>query len=512
MPAFSVLANLFPAVMRWASYPPCSISHNILEQLATYVPREVETGETEPMARRESQGLQITLIVFVMLTIILAVTTIAFWNKSKGLTEENASLTSANQQATSERNQAVEEAQRLKTWIGHEPQASIETIEQEFNADMASYGRSAPTKTYRGLPVALFQALQERNKQALTLREQMRQAEAEFDQSKQQLQTALAAAEQAKAEAEAALLQTRDDFAQQRSEINAQKDQLAAEVQSLRQQVDQLQATTTAQIRDLQNELQNKDAIIGQRDDQLKELQDESFEVPDGKILFAHPRTGRVMINLGSADGLRRQVTFSVYGVDVNNVAREEKKGTIEVIRIIGPHSAEARVTSDDFADPILSGDVIYTPLWNSRTALRFAIVGKIDLNEDGRDDRQVIKNLIRLNGGKVDAEDQDGKVVGQLTPQTRYLVLGAEPGDSDAGDAAALRSVWSDMINQADRFGVEQLSVQELLDFVGYDGEKRTLPLGDRAKSDDFVPRPGAAAGQGSYFRDRGPSGFTGD
>ena len=30
------------------------------------------------MARRESQGLQIALIVFVMLTIILAVTTIAF--------------------------------------------------------------------------------------------------------------------------------------------------------------------------------------------------------------------------------------------------------------------------------------------------------------------------------------------------------------------------------------------------------------------------------------------------
>ena len=44
------------------------------------------------MARRESQGLQITLIVFVMLTIILAVTTIAFWNRSKTLSETNASL------------------------------------------------------------------------------------------------------------------------------------------------------------------------------------------------------------------------------------------------------------------------------------------------------------------------------------------------------------------------------------------------------------------------------------
>ena len=229
--------------------------------------------------------------------------------------------------------------------------------------------------------------------------------------------------------------------------------------------------------------------------------------MPDGKILTVRPRSGRVLINLGSADGLRRQVTFTVYGVDVNNVAREEKKGSIEVTSV-GLHTSEAKITNDSFDDPILRDDVIYTPLWSTKTALHFAIAGSIDINDDGRDDRRIIKNLIRLNGGSVDAEDVDGKIVGQVTPQTRYVVLGKEPsvGDSDQGDAAARRTAWSNMINQADRYGVEQLSVQELLDFIGYDGEKRTLPLGSQARADDFVPRPGAEAGQGSVFRDRGP------
>ena len=157
-------------------------------------------------------------------------------------------------------------------------------------------------------------------------------------------------------------------------------------------------------------------------------LRQPSFETPDGKIRWVNPQTGRVYINLGAADGLQPQVTFSVYGVDVNNLAREEKKATIEVTRIVNDHLAEARITEDMLSDPVLEGDVIYTPLWNSKSALHFALAGKMDVNGDGRDDRELVRRLITMNNGTIDAEEYNGELRGEMTQHTRYLILGDSP------------------------------------------------------------------------------------
>ena len=167
---------------------------------------------------------------------------------------------------------------------------------------------------------------------------------------------------------------------------------------------------------------------------------------------------------------------------------------------------SEARITDDSLGDPILAGDVIYTPLWNAKSALHFALAGMIDIDGDGKDDREIVKQLIRINNGTIDAEEKSGDVQGQMTRHTRYLIRGEEPtvGDSDDTDATARQNAWSRMIEQADQLGIEQISVEKLLDFVGYDGEKRTLPLGEQARSEDFLPRSGTETGQGSQFRDR--------
>ena len=72
-------------------------------------------------------------------------------------------------------------------------------------------------------------------------------------------------------------------------------------------QLDELQASSGQQIDGLQRDIKNKDLIISQRDGQLAELTTESFDTPDGKVLSVNARTGTAYINLGSADGLRRQ-------------------------------------------------------------------------------------------------------------------------------------------------------------------------------------------------------------
>ncbi len=121
------------------------------------------------MARRESQGLQITLIVFVILTIMLLVTTIVFWNRAKTLTADNESLQTANAEAQAAATTALDGLGKLKVWLGHTAQTSVEDIEAQYNRDMATYAKSAPEvqRTYKDVPVLLFSAIQARNKTIL---------------------------------------------------------------------------------------------------------------------------------------------------------------------------------------------------------------------------------------------------------------------------------------------------------------------------------------------------------
>ena len=134
-------------------------------------------------------------------------------------------------------------------------------------------------------------------------------------------------------------------------------------------------------------------------------------------------------INLGTADSLRRQVTFSVYDADQHDAAKATKKGSIEVTRLLGEHMAEARITEDDPTNPILTGDNIYSQVWHRGKKLHFALTGFIDFDGDGQSDMQLARDLIELNGGVVDAYlNDDGTVEGEITANTRYLVLGDVP------------------------------------------------------------------------------------
>ncbi len=48
-----------------------------------------------------------------------------------------------------------------------------------------------------------------------------------------------------------------------------------------------------------------------------------------------------------------------------------------------------------------------------------------MDIDGNGKDDRELIRRLVTLNNGTIDAEDVDGEVKGQITNHTRYIVRG---------------------------------------------------------------------------------------
>jgi hypothetical protein len=194
-----------------------------------------------------------------------------------------------------------------------------------------------------------------------------------------------------------------------------------------------------------------------------------------------------------------------VYGVDENNLTEKTRKGKIEVTRIVDRNQAEARITESTLRDPILRGDRIYSPVWHPGRPTHFAVAGFIDLDGDGQSDRKLVLDLIRLNGGVIDAEvDDEGNSTGRMTVNTQYLVLGERPRENAT---AELLNKYGQIISEAQHLGVEQINSQDLLDRMGYTSDERTVRLDGTGRPEDFIPKPDpkapAAAGGGGSVSD---------
>src|SRR6185437_8870355 len=76
----------------------------------------------------------------------------------------------------------------------------------------------------------------------------------------------------------------------------------------------------------------------------------------DWRIVSLDARGQMAYINLGWADNVKPQLTFSVHAAGRNGRPEPTVKGALEVVSVLDRHLARARVTSvrDSARDPIL--------------------------------------------------------------------------------------------------------------------------------------------------------------
>jgi hypothetical protein len=487
------------------------------------------------MAEREHQGYQIALVIFVMLTVLLSITTFMFFKKYREEQQKSGELAQARDTAVSERDQRQNEINALKPLVGYPQEATLEMIAKDVAADHPKY---KPFLTNDGAAApAVVDEFADAGNEAVTeianpinYRDLANRIQTELDkqnaaivqltadkQAQEQLLAANRAEDLAKFTAAKIGQETaQTDLEGERTKFNADRQEAAAKETQLTNSVQQKQDQMTA----LEKELTDKIAALGTRDTQrgkqLLDMQEEArrrsprnFETTDGKITAVLPRERLVYINLGSSDGLRPSVTFSVYGQDSAKLTASESKAEIEVTQISGPKSAIARVLSDSRSDPILPGDSIFSPAFHPGSRVHFAIVGTIDIDGDGDSDIQRIRDLIATNNGIIDIELEDnGKVSGDLKPpkvtaSTQYLIKGIAPTDNK------ILTDFSRIIGEADQMGTVTLTVQQFLNMVGYKTDERTVGLGRGADPRDFAPKKSASAYDqptSPQFRERRP------
>ncbi|NQU22099.1 MAG: hypothetical protein HQ567_12505, partial [Candidatus Nealsonbacteria bacterium] len=110
----------------------------------------------------------------------------------------------------------------------------------------------------------------------------------------------------------------------------------------------------------------------------------------------------------------------------------------------------------------------------------RFALTGFIDIDGDGKSDEEVVANLIKMNGGVVDS-------VNEMSINTRYLVVGEQPRDKDTEGLAK----HSKMTEIAQEKGIETISLNKLLEMMGWKNRTHTVKFGRGANPNDFRAKP---------------------
>jgi hypothetical protein len=440
---------------------------------------------------RENQGLQIALIVFVMLTIVLGVTTYLFYRNWEDANNRVAAKGTELDRAVKQAGVSDAEANGLKRLMGVAQTEKLDTITTTFGEDMKRFGGSYPEQVrfYRPLMEKMQQTINEKNTTLAQAEAKIHTLEDTFKVRESIKQPQLDNFAKAAQDAAGDLTKEREKFKSDRDRSLQQEASLSSALATVRKDSEAAVAKIEAKVRDGFTVNQKLKDINSRLATKQAEVLAEKFTVPDGEVRWVNQHTGTVWINLGRADALHRQVTFSVYPADLTDMTAGGKKGSIEVTQILGDHLAEARISDDKMTDPIMPGDKIHTPVWTPGEKRHFAVAGLIDIDGDGMSDISTFVDLITSNGGVVDCYiDDKGKQHGQINIGTRYLVLGDAPNEKGQ---AGMRDAFSKITGDAKRYGLQNVAFGDLLQQMGWKNPTPVVRFGRGSNPKDFAPKP---------------------
>ena len=143
--------------------------------------------------------------------------------------------------------------------------------------------------------------------------------------------------------------------------------------------------------------------ILREQRDRLERTKENILDRPDGYVTYVDYETHEVLVSINRRMGARPQMKMTIFDAHSPGIPTEKPKGSIELTSV-GETTSHARIIkTDSRIDPIRIGDIVYSPSWSPNQPTRFALVGKMDVNRDSRDDREELKRMIHESGGVVD-------------------------------------------------------------------------------------------------------------
>lgn len=490
----------------------------------------------------KSVGLQITLAIIAMLWVISSVAAYMQYRELADNRSRFDKATADKQVADNAARGLLDQIQAFKDAAGYpqpdvgaDQQGAANTVLGAIQTDIGKVNAAhgpLPTTTLAAALEFLSQRVTDITSERDQLQAQINTRNDELAGLRNQYQKKVDAHLVARQSAETDLANLRDTTKEQLDARQNQIEDLRRSLNEVQIEFDEATATWTAERKKYVADLGQLEIQVDDLRDKLKAATRVSFERPDGLVRWVDNTSGLVWLNLGSQDRLRLRTSFSVYRKAHHGVARgaEDIKGQIEVTRIIDAHTAEARILDSDIYDPISKGDPVYTPLWSPGRTETFAIVGLVDLDQDGVLDREQFHDIVvdagaRLNhevlddGTRVRYEGFPEKFINwseggpELDSDTKYLILADIPDpalairEEDKTIREAISSHLLAMRDEARRLGIEEIRLSDFLSHIGYRPQRRLYVPGlvDRP----YTLRQGAASvGTDEVLGDRSAAG----
>lgn len=235
------------------------------------------------------------------------------------------------------------------------------------------------------------------------------------------------------------------------AEKNAEIARLSARIKQMEANASSTQTALTTIIRELRDRL------------------DRPIDVPDGRVTAVDHEQRELHIDITRRQGAVLGMKMLIFNRDAPGVANEKPKGTIELTRVGDQFSTACIIKTNNPTEPIRVGDVVYSLGGPPNTPVRFALVGKVDLNRDGKDDRDEVKRMIQQAGGVIDFDlppPDVGKESGRLLPRIDWYVVD-DRTPSDKLDPA-FKKRMGEVIKEARLEGIRPMPIRRLRDFLG--------------------------------------------
>jgi hypothetical protein len=433
---------------------------------------------------RHSQGLQVLLIVFVMLTVLLGVTTYLNVKKAdekdKALQVANSAKTQA-EQATAEKQKELED---LKARMVGATDKSTDEVKKQFADDAQVYagakqadsepaaGAAADKPADAGTPysrmiASMAATIQARNDALIRARAEAVDYAEKFKNREAASANQVAKFDEGVKTLNQQILTVVKDYHGTQEASALVEAQNVKTVTTAKQYAAAKASAADDAVKNAALAVQKKEEEVRATTKILNDLRTNKIDIPhSGEVSWVSLPNKMVWINRGRADNLQRQTQFTVFAGDSVSAAKGATKGKVEVTRITGEHEAEARIVEDKLTDPIMAGDKVFTPFWSPGQQNHFALAGIMNLDGDGRNQVGAVRGMIKESGGEVDCElDEQGRKQGQITPDTRFIVVGDLP-DKASPDTMKNNGV---ILEEAKRYNVQVMKLSDLKQQMGY-------------------------------------------
>jgi RNA polymerase sigma factor (sigma-70 family) len=223
-------------------------------------------------------------------------------------------------------------------------------------------------------------------------------------------------------------------------------------------------------------------AIARDGQDEPIKPQDEKIVDQPGAVTYVDYEEKEVLLSITKRMGARPQMKLSIRDAREKQLHLHTPKGIIEITSVDERTSKARIIKTTNANNPIRVGDIAFSPFWSPVGPTRFALLGKIDLNRDGNDDRNELKRLIQEGGGVIDFDlppPEIDKESGKLTARIDWYVTddrpalrdfpqqpNAVPPNTEAGFTDRVRAA----VREARLSGIRPMPIAKLLAYLGLD------------------------------------------